>query len=338
MHHISFCNDSDLRKLKKFIHDKWKNHHVLAIHKELMEFQHKSKNGYNFVISKNEEGEITAILGFIPLSQYDGHITETDIWLAIWKSDEAIAEPLAGVSLLKWLEKQIKPRSMGAIGINTDVKKIYNVLGYQTTTLNQYYILNPSIQKYNIAKCKGNIVMVSNKKSSYSILEVGVDEIQQLSFQDSPYKSLKYIITRYLKHPIYKYIIFGIYHTNILKAIFVTRKIEVNNSSCLRIVDIQGNYSEIGNIEDSIVNILQENNSEYIDCLNLGIPEQMFKSWGFKQIDQETIIPNYFEPFLQKNIDILVAYKSSEPEYLIFKGDSDQDRPNEIIMGSENEL
>jgi len=332
MEKITFCNNSDLEKLQKFIHEKWKENHILAVDKNLIDFQHKSNSGYNFVISKNDNDEITAILGFIPLSHFDENLkNETDIWLAIWKIDETIAVPGIGFSLLKWLEKQIQSQSIGSIGINTEVKKIYDILGYNTGVLNQYYILNPFIQEYRIAECSIEQSEQSKKprySSSFVVKEIEIGEIEHLCFQNNPAKSLKFIENRYLKHPVYKYLFFGIYKSDILRAVFVVRRIEVNQSSCLRIVDIQGAYSEIGHIEDAVVSILQKYNSEYIDCLNHGISEQMFINWGFKLRDSQIIIPNYFEPFLRENIDIAFAYKSKMSNYIIFKGDSDQDRPN----------
>ena len=55
---------------------------------------------------------------------------------------------------------------------------------------------------------------------------------------------------------------------------------------------------------------------------------------GFKLLEDltEVIIPNYFEPVINENIDILFAYKKKENiKFNIYKGDGDQDRPN-IIM------
>ena len=54
---------------------------------------------------------------------------------------------------------------------------------------------------------------------------------------------------------------------------------------------------------------------------------------GFKLLEDftEVIIPNYFEPVINENKDILFAYKKNENiKFNIYKGD-DQDRPN-IIM------
>lgn len=52
---------------------------------------------------------------------------------------------------------------------------------------------------------------------------------------------------------------------------------------------------------------------------------------GFVEVNEEdgNIIPNYFEPFVQENIDIWVD--SRDDNSLFTKADADQDRPNIII-------
>ena len=52
---------------------------------------------------------------------------------------------------------------------------------------------------------------------------------------------------------------------------------------------------------------------------------------GFLKLNPigDVIIQNYFEPFERKNIRIEFVYKANF-DYVIFKGDSDQDRPNII--------
>ena len=173
MENISFCTISDLEKLQQFIHEKWKEKHILAVDKNLIDFQHKSENGYNFVISKNDNNEITAILGFIPLSKFDENLKyKTDIWLAIWKVNQTIAEPGIGFSLLKWLEKQIQPQSIGSIGINTEVKRIYDILGYKTGVLNQYFILNPNFRNYRIANCIKGQPLNSKSQTTSVVKEI----------------------------------------------------------------------------------------------------------------------------------------------------------------------
>jgi hypothetical protein len=63
-----------------------------------------------------------------------------------------------------------------------------------------------------------------------------------------------------------------------------------------------------------------------------GIPENILFKSGFNKLKRkssETIIPNYFEPFEQKNITIDFFVSSQEMGNVrIYKGDGDQDRPN----------
>lgn len=328
---ISFCSDNDFEKLQMFINNKWRQNHILAIDKKLLDFQHKSKDKYNFVISKNDNNEITGVLGFIPVSKFDQKLEENpDIWLAIWKVDEEKAEPGIGFSLLKWLEKQLKPKSIGSIGINTEVKRIYDILGYKTGVLKHYFINNPNIDNYHIANINSNSMSVSSVNSNSYIKEITIKDMQHLDLKFNPLKSITYINNRYLNHPIYNYLLYGVYTENELKAIIVVRKIFVNQSSCMRIVDIQGDLTDVNSIYKSIVSLLKVNDSEYMDCLNHGLSESIFLNLGFSIRDSETIIPNYFEPFLKVNGEVIFAYKSKQSNYVIFKGDSDQDRPNII--------
>ena len=73
-------------------------------------------------------------------------------------------------------------------------------------------------------------------------------------------------------------------------------------------------------------------NSEYIDCLNYGINDDVFKKIGFNKVDiNNQTVPIYFEPFERKNVEIKFSYISNYNDFLIFKGDGDQDRPNIIL-------
>ena len=102
------------------------------------------------------------------------------------------------------------------------------------------------------------------------------------------------------------------------------------DSSCLRIIDIIGNIKCGINLSGVLSSLLINYDCEYIDCLNSGIEEKYFKELGFSLKNNQTIIPEYFEPFVRKNIDIYIAYRPKINNFIIYKGDGDQDRPNEI--------
>ena len=73
--------------------------------------------------------------------------------------------------------------------------------------------------------------------------------------------------------------------------------------------------------------ILKENDYEYIDMLCSGIKEKYlnFSSFIKKDNNDEVIIPNYFDPFVKKNVKIF--YEKSSKNLILFKGDADADRP-----------
>lgn len=79
----------EVNKLVHFINMHWKHNHSLAVSRELLNFQHldKDKDCYNFLVAENKEtGEYDALIGFIPVAQYDKDLVGNgDYWGAIWK-------------------------------------------------------------------------------------------------------------------------------------------------------------------------------------------------------------------------------------------------------------
>ena len=67
---ISFCGLDDKDNLKRFIKNEWSEDHIFVISDLILDFQHKDGDQYNFVISKNDYGEISGVLGFIPNTKY----------------------------------------------------------------------------------------------------------------------------------------------------------------------------------------------------------------------------------------------------------------------------
>ena len=58
-----------------------------------------------------------------------------------------------------------------------------------------------------------------------------------------------------------------------------------------------------------------------------GVPNIVAAKLGLKKKDlkDKNIIPNYFDPFMQKNVEIW--YEKSHKNLILFKGDADSDRP-----------
>ena len=328
MEHITrLIRTKEVTLLQQFIREHWRNDHVFTRNRILLEWQHLSTvdpDSLNFIAAFNKRtNEIDAIRGYISPNHFDNTIQHTDIWFAIWKNRDDCNNKSLGLAIYFALIKMLKPRSIGSIGMTDKAREIYKKLGYNVGVLDHFYISNEKKQHFTIAKLEAHQQNPPQEKK-YSFTNWDQQEFPlTLSI---PTKSTRYLINRYIKHPIYKYKIKSIRLNGKCHALFVYRKIHVGTASCLRIVDWQGAFST-ENIASHFQAILEKENSEYIDLLCFTPEQDKITLMGFKEKGFSEIIPEYFEPFIKKNIHISYAYKS-KTSYTIFKGDSDQDRPS----------
>ena len=109
------------------------------------------------------------------------------------------------------------------------------------------------------------------------------------------------------------------------------RLVEFSGSSCIFFVDYLGAGHVLQKSHVALTEIMKNNSAEYILFLCYGIDEKYLLKAGFNNRRRSgDIVPVYYEPFLQKNIDILCASRSNTITWASFKGDADQDRPNVI--------
>ena len=343
MYEIRFCQYDELILLQDFLTKHWSHHqrlmhtrqiHVLASSSKLLRWQHVNTEDkiINFVVAYNKSSkEFDAILGFIPSSQYDLNIKNRDIWLAIWKVKEEFASTGIGLQVFLFLSSNYKASSIGISGASEDAMKIYKAFSYKTGILKHFYIKNDSLTDYKIASFNKVSNVICGANPNIDIKKITDKEFlsANISYQYNPCKTKDYYINRYFNHPFYDYTFNAIVIKNTIIGVFITRKIIVDKSACMRIVDWIGDYSK--NLYNEFQKLLQKNDAEYIDLLCKVPNEDEIIEMGFleKNADNE-VIPNYFEPFLKKNVNIEFAYKTKENNYAIFKADSDQDRPNKI--------
>lgn len=334
---ISHCTIDEADDVVDFIKRHWKDDHIFVQSRELLNWQHADGHRLNFIIARHKETRrILGVLGFIPTSQYDASLKETfDTWGAIWKVTNDAPSGL-GLALMQYFHEKLKPMSHGAIS-NTDIALgLYKLTNQQTGDLRHYFILSAAVGDYRIAKPANRSKTMAPVVAAVSVLqEMVLSPDIALSHRHRPRKSLTYLINRYQHHPVYHYRFFGAYTDGTLIAILVVRKQFKGTASCLRIVDMYGDIAGIGGLYHQLQELLTREESEYVDCLNHGIDEAQFRAMGFEKLDREdgTIIPNYFEPFERRNVTINFAIKSPYRDYVIFRGDGDQDRPSILPAG-----
>ena len=320
-----------------FINVHWKHNHILSKSKELFNWQYKAQgNKLNFIVAKEGE-DLLGILGYIKNSRYDNSLDKLDvIWLALWKVKENSPAGL-GIGLYRKLINLERNCIFAVIGINKTHPALYKALGFKNFQLDCFFMVNQDVTQ-NILKHNHSIIDLKPSFNAHvELINLGLSEIRELN--DSPFfsdnlnkKTTLYFENRYLLHPFYTYRVFSISEKGKCLGLISTRIVTYKNKKALRIVDFLGHESSISKIGFPLMNLLKTENIEYVDFWQNGIDENLLLLAGFQKLNQENdeiIIPNYFEPFLQENISILGAVKiDKNKKFIVCKADGDQDRPN----------
>jgi hypothetical protein len=330
---ITIAKLEDADEIMKFIDNEWKKGHILGVNKKYFLYEYANQNFLNFVISKNNN-KINGILGFLRSSS-DKNAT---VWTTMWKASRSSGSATLGIHLLNYLRDQ-GYQSVMSNGINQNTEEIYKYFGFNVGFLKQYFIPNKSLKKYKIAifpKKINNENFSISKDNNLLFKKVELQDLQKkFNFRKYlsrlPYKNIDYFNKRFFEHPIYSYDVYGIFDEPELKSILVTRTVEHEKSTCMRIVDFYGQEDTLNTFAWYLSQIMYLKGHEYIDIFSSGLNEGMMLNAGFKKLDiteNEVVIPNYFEPFIQSNVSIRYFTDSNNLSHLrIYKADGDQDRP-----------
>ncbi len=329
---IRFANKADIDDIIKFIDEHWKKDHILSRDKEFFLYQYELNNDVNFVISRNADtDEIEGVLGYIPYSEHD--VSNRDVMLALWKVIKT-PNPTLGIELISFLKDNGNIKIMACTGINKKTRGVYAYLGNEVGLMTHWYRLGKN-SDFKIALVKDNeIPNIQKNDTTYKKYDNWNDLLKDFDFNKyyennpKPLKEDRYVRRRYFDHPVYNYEVYG--HINNLgkaETLFVFRKENYEDECCIRFIDCIGNLENIKYVTGFIDILLEQSNAEYIDLYECGLNDDVLQNAGWKKTtDTENIIPNYFAPFEQKNVDIY--YFTSDKDIVLFKGDGDQDRPN----------
>lgn len=341
-YNIDFCKENEYDDLRMFLKKYWKENHIFVCSKEVFDFQHfdREKKRYNYVIAREKSsGEICAILGFVPTSQFDKDMKRTMIWPCIWKNRKDVNRKGLGVTMYYYLKTNLSIETISILGISEIALSIYKYWHMETGKMEQYVMPNFTEKDY-IAK---GLSEVYNKFSDDSTDTLELSEIDERDYKtimsndlifsvNSIYKTKEYYFNRFYKHPIYQYNFLAIKDEKKIVAIIIVRSCKVENRKCLRIVDFIGRVDYLICVKEQLQTYLQQYGYEYIDFVEVGIDSEILQKAGFinRRDYKNVVVPNYFEPFVQENIDLDYAYKTvvNDSKKIFFKADADQDRPN----------
>jgi hypothetical protein len=331
---IAIAKLDDADEIMKFIDTEWRNGHIFGTNKSYFLYEYSNKDQLNFIISKNNN-KINGMLGFLRSSSDEN----ASVWTTMWKVSKSSGSPMLGICLLNYLRDQ-GYKSVMSSGINQSTEEIYKYLGFSVGLLNQYFISNKNLEKYKIADIHKTI-----KDDIFKISKISNLFFKKIEFRDLegnfnfnkyifrlPYKDSNYFNKRFFKHPIYSYDVYGVFDGPELLSILVTRTVEHEKSTCMRIVDFYGQEDTLNIFTWHLSKIMNLKGHEYIDIYSAGLNEEIILNAGFEKLDVtsgDVVIPNYFEPFVQSNIGIRYFTDANNLANLrIYKADGDQDRPS----------
>ena len=324
----------DIKSIMLFIKNNWDYNHILAKNYKYFCYEYLDKEKVNFFLAiNNVDKKIKAIQGFIPYNKNYNHICGSIT--SVKKSEKT---PYLGIETMIKMLSYTKPDTYCGIGTNpkTMVPLVERFLKRFVGKMDHFYILNKNVKKFKISKIYNLYKIRYYKSNNYNFKLYKIDNFEILSkqfnlnktFLNLPKKDKNYIKKRYFEHPIYNYSCYGIFNKNKkCKSILITREVFLKKTKILRIVDFRGQIEYLSLIKNSLIKLLTQNKYEYLDMISCGIPNKVTTKLGFKKKDlkDKNIIPNYFDPFIQKNVEIW--YEKSHKNLILFKGDADSDRP-----------
>lgn len=320
---------NDIPSIMQFMDEHWKPGNVLAKNRDFFEWQFVDGDKLNMFLGIDDEaGKIYGILGAIVYSKSSHPDVSGCTWQVIKSSI-----PMLGPMLLEYMYKHLHVRYSYAAGLTDNAVRLNVLAGNEITEMDHYYRLADRIE-YKIAKVERKVIPCAVNTGYFLELLHSAEEMKQVIPQEELSKQLlskdySYIEKRYFNHPIYHYDIWKIVDSNgDSHSVLITREEVMKEYKMCKIVDHYGRMEDLGKIAMALDGLMKEKGYEYIDVYSFGIPVEIYEQGGFVRCDtaSENIIPNYFHPYVQKNIPLRLVDSKVEGIRL-FRGDGDQDRP-----------
>src|SRR5262245_14512513 len=323
---ISRCGAADIDAVPRFIAAHWKRGHILAACRPLLDWQHRDAGGYSFVSARRgTDNAVLGILGFIDTARFDAALQGDNVlWLTTWKVREDAGVSGLGLQLLQHVMRTVPHHAVGALFPDATTTPIYKAMGFQVGELAHY-------------------VRTAATEASRSSLDarplVSDDDFRALEWSDPeprvPRKTPEYFRRRYARHPLYRYSVTAFFEGGRPRGLLAARVADHAGTRALRIVDLVGPHDVVERLGPVVDALIATTGASYADLYNAGLDAGALARAGFRAVDPDgaEIVPDNFEPFEKRNVRLWFAFKGADRPVL-FKGDSDRDRPNRVTATS----
>lgn len=335
LYDIRLATPQDRDDIMEFLREYWGREHILAVNREFFDYEFRVDERLNYILAVNRKtGKIDACEGIYIYSKGDDSSEPFDMSGGMFRTSPHALLPFLGIEILyrKRFMMGVKMRSYIGIGSNLHTsyaltKKYFK--DDEVGRLRHFYRLNDR-QAYHIAHITHKDIPKIDSKNQAELVPFSSAEEMYRVFDNEafkqyvPYKSPWYVNKRYFHHPIFRYKLYGLESSMVL----VCREVACNDSKILRIVDILGDREQFYRAGAALDRLMAQYDYEYIDLYQKGMGLEGLERAGFieRVEDDSNIIPNYFAPYVAKNVEIY--YHAYGENLYMFKADGDQDRPN----------
>ncbi|MDX2158976.1 MAG: hypothetical protein SFW09_20935 [Hyphomicrobiaceae bacterium] len=317
-------------RLQELLRQHWRADHIFVADSRWLDWQHLDADGKSFhaVIATTPDDRIVGFLGVMPYGRIGDDVLDlcTGIWIAL----KGEGGGRAGLGLFRALEQIYKPRFIGSLGVNPAASGVLRMIGHRSGSSQTYYVANPDMPD-RLARQLDRGVPPELPASGEAWLDE-VDSAAELAMFAAgrmPLKPAHWLAWRYGSGApfTYRFLIAGREGGGAGVGI-VMRVVEHGGARCLRISDVVGDIGSVGSLARSLVALCRREKAEYIDCLAGGPGGEVLAKAGFRAAADPVVVPNYFDPFEQRNVTLGWTIKAPAAGGLLFRGDGDQDRPN----------
>jgi hypothetical protein len=340
---IRRCTIADVPDVLSWLDHHWKRGHVFTVAPSLFEWQHALPDRpgeYSVAIARRDADDaLLGLLGYVMTRQFDPSLAaDNTLWLALWKVRDDIDAGGLGLRLVRYVMDQELHSAAGVLGFKPGVRGIYQALGFSVGELEHYVLANPDISHFELASFKnrppaafagdGLSATIADERT-FLQLASGFEVHDRYAY--APRKTPAFFHARYLQHPFYRYTCLVVYRGARAIGVLATRMASHGGRSAVRIVDYLGPTDAVADLGPVVLEEIRRTGAEYADVYNSGIDAALFERAGFTRVDPDgpDIVPDHFEPFEQRNVRLSFALKAPRPA-ILFKGDSDQDRPSQL--------
>ena len=322
---------SDCDSIIDFLREHWDSNHVYVRHPSLFRYDFVRDGRLTFGLFENK-GCIEGIFGYF----FYNNSQNPDIGGMLWcvSPDSQRATPMLGLRLRDFVLQTVPHRFFGAPGAGIQTKVIYEKIGSKWIKLDHFVgkisgqkwpkivVLREGCLKPARSECK-----IQQINSFRDLLEIP-DKV--FTYQ-TPIKDFSYLAWRYLFHPYHYY---NIWRLNFSSdpVVVVSRIQKFGEHKIMRVIDYLGPVAVAAPSVLTLFSALQKSQKlSYVDFVCSGFSKDKFEELGFITVnfeDQSSVVPNHFEPFVAKSVQIYANADRGFDNVVMVKGNGDQDRPN----------